>query len=73
MPDLQQNDADYEELQQKLASANASAEAAEVHGVICGVIASNRSLPEEWFVELFDQAEACLLYTSDAADDLQPV
>ena len=65
MPDLQQNDADYEELQQKLASANASAEAAEVHGVICGVIASNRSLPEEWFVELFDQAEAGDLLVED--------
>ena len=57
MTDMQQNDILYEELQQKLASANASVEAAEVHGVICGVIASDRSLPDEWYSELFDQAE----------------
>ncbi len=65
MSDMQQNDVNYEELQQKLASANASAEAAEVHGVICGVIASARSLPEDWFLELFDQAEAGDLLVED--------
>jgi len=47
----------YEEFQQKLASANASLEAAEVHGVICGAIATNKPLPQNWFSELFDQAE----------------
>lgn len=66
MSDMQQNDVNYEELQQKLASANASAEAAEVHGVICGVITSDRSLPEDWFAELFDQAEAGDLLVEDA-------
>lgn len=57
MSDMQSNDQLYEELQQKLASANASAEAAEVHGVICGVISANCPLPPGWFDELFDQAE----------------
>ena len=57
MSDAQQSDVIYEEIQQKLASANASIEAAEVHGVICGVIASDKALPETWFEEVFDQAE----------------
>ena len=68
MSDMQENDVLYEQLQQKLASANASAEAAEVHGVICGVIASGRSLPETWFTELFDQAEDGDLLVEEGKD-----
>ena len=58
MSDNKQHGVDYELLQQSLASANASLEAAEVHGVVCGVITTGRELPQEWFTELFDQAEA---------------
>ena len=66
MSDAQQNDVIYEEIQQKLASANASIEAAEVHGVICGVIASDKMLPETWFEEVFDQAEPGDLLVEEA-------
>jgi yecA family protein len=57
MASLQDRAALYEEIQQKLASANASIEAAEVHGVLCGLAATGQDLPYDWFDELFDQAE----------------
>ena len=55
----------YHELQNKLDSANASVDAAEVHGVICGVISSNMDFPVYWFEELFDQAEEGDLLVAD--------
>ncbi len=57
MASLDDNAAFYEEMQQKLASANASLEASEVHGVLCGLAAIDRPMPGNWFAELFDQAE----------------
>ena len=66
MSDTPTNDVIYEELQQKLASANASIEAAEVHGVICGIVSSGRPLPETWFEDVFDQAEAGDLLVEEA-------
>ncbi len=64
------NDA-YQELQHKLRNANASADAAEVHGVICGIISSNQKLPVYWFDELFDQAEAGDLLAADCRSDIE--
>lgn len=61
----------YQELQHKLATANASADAAEVHGVICGVIASNQELPVYWFEELFDQAEEGDLLVEDCRNEVE--
>jgi len=66
MTDIDQHSVDYELLQQALASANASLEAAEVHGVVCGVITTGRKLPHEWFSELIDQAEAGDLLVEEA-------
>lgn len=60
------SEARYELLQQKLASANASLEAAEVHGVICGLLVTGSELPESWFAEVFDQAEAGDLLVAEA-------
>jgi len=61
----------YQELQRKLTTANASADAAEVHGVICGVIASNQELPVYWFEELFDQAEVGDLLVADCRTEVE--
>ena len=65
MTQLEQKDAAYEMLQQQLATANASIEAAEVHGVICGLLSTGQALPDSWFDELFDQAEDGDLLVSD--------
>jgi yecA family protein len=61
----------YQELQHKLTTANASANAAEVHGVICGVISSNQELPIYWFEELFDQAEEGDLLVADCRSEVE--
>ncbi len=61
----------YQELQHKLTTANASADAAEVHGVICGIIASNQELPVYWFEELFDQAEEGDLLVADCRTEVE--
>ncbi|NNJ93004.1 MAG: UPF0149 family protein [Gammaproteobacteria bacterium] len=61
----------YQELQHKLTTANASADAAEVHGVICGVISSNQELPVYWFGELFDQAEEGDLLVADCRSEVE--
>ena len=61
----------YQELQHKLTTANASADASEVHGVICGVIASNQELPVYWFAELFDQAEEGDLLAADCRSEVE--
>jgi yecA family protein len=61
----------YSVLQQKLSIANASLEAAEVHGVICGVISSNQELPVYWFDELFDQAEEGDLLVADCRSEVE--
>ena len=61
----------YQELQHKLTTANASADAAEVHGVICGVISSNQELPVYWFEELFDQAEEGDLLVADCRSEVE--
>ena len=61
----------YHELQHKLTTANASADAAEVHGVICGVIAANQELPVYWFDELFDQAEEGDLLVADCRTEVE--
>jgi len=66
---LEQSDA-YQELQHKLTTANASVDASEVHGVICGVIASNQELPDYWFAELFDQAEEGDLLVADCKTEV---
>lgn len=66
----EQSDA-YQELQHKLTTANASADASEVHGVICGVIASNQELPVYWFAELFDQAEEGDLLVADCRTEIE--
>lgn len=70
MSDITDQQAIYDELQQKLASANASAEASEVHGVVCGLIATGNHLVDAWFAELFDQAEDGDLLVSDCRQQI---
>ena len=64
---LENSAALYEEIQQKLASGNASIEASEVHGVLCGLAATGQSIPADWFDELFDQAEPGDVLVSEAS------
>jgi len=67
---MQNNDVLYESLQQKLASSNASAEAAEVHGVICGTIATDSGLSSNWFDDLFDHSEVGDLLASECKTEI---
>jgi len=71
MTENEQHTDPYHELQHKLTTANASADAAEVHGVICGVISSNQELPVYWFDELFDQAEEGDLLVADCKTEVE--
>lgn len=48
----------YQQLQQKLASANASVSASEIHGIICGVICTGQQPAATWLDEIFDEAES---------------
>ena len=61
----------YDLLKQQLATANASIQAAEAHGFICGVIATDQKIPGEWFDEVFDQSEEGDLLVSDCKSSLK--
>ncbi|MEJ2213529.1 MAG: UPF0149 family protein [Gammaproteobacteria bacterium] len=61
----------YDLLKQQLATANASIQAAEAHGFICGVIATDQKIPGAWFEEVFDQSEEGDLLVSDCKNSLK--
>jgi len=73
MTEFNADEALYERLQQQLASANASIEAAEVHGVVCGLLSIGQPLPADWFDELFDQAEQGDLLVSECRQQIESI
>ena len=60
----------YDLLKQQLTTANASIQAAEAHGFICGVLATDQQIPDDWFQEVFDQSEEGDLLVKDCQSSL---
>jgi len=60
----------YDLLKQQLNTANASVQAAEAHGFICGVIATDQQIPDDWYQEVFDQSEEGDLLVKDCQASL---
>ncbi|MGD2117715.1 MAG: UPF0149 family protein [Chromatiales bacterium] len=73
--DLMQSETDelYRQLQRDLDAADASMQAAEVHGVICGLLSVQKDLPQGWLTELFDQAGEGDLLVAECRQQIQRI
>lgn len=63
---------DYERVERQMASADIESSAAEVHGILCGLICTGRAdARARWFGELFTEAQATDLLVRECADSLK--
>lgn len=63
---------DYERVERQMASADIESSAAEVHGILCGLLCAGRAdARARWFGELFIEAQAGDPLVRECADSLK--
>lgn len=63
---------EYERVERQMASADIESSAAEVHGILCGLICSGREDAQaRWFGELFNEEQASDLLVRECAESLK--
>jgi hypothetical protein len=62
----------YERVERQMASADIESSAAEVHGILCGLVCAGREDAQaRWFGELFTEDQATDLLVRECADSLK--